>query len=56
MNLWIQFWTFFLITGLILFAGLSIAVSIGGLLDLRALFRKLKRTHEPGNDEIEPQS
>lgn len=41
MQAWIQFWTLFLVLGLSVFALVSAVVAVGGLRDLRRLFRQL---------------
>lgn len=45
MSVWAGFWTWFLIFALVLFLGLAVVVSIGGLFDIRALFRKIRSQH-----------
>jgi hypothetical protein len=46
MDVWLSIWTWTLITGVVLFAGLSIAVIIGGAFDIRSLFRSLATQHQ----------
>jgi len=46
MSWWAVFWTWFLVFGLAAFVGLAVVVAIGGLFDIRALFRTLGRRHE----------
>ncbi len=43
---WLSLWKWTLILGVILFAGLSVAVIIGGAFDIRSLFRSLRVQHE----------
>jgi hypothetical protein len=45
MSFWSQFWTWFLLLGLALFAVLAVVVSIGGLVDIRALFKRIREQH-----------
>ena len=45
MFFWINFWTCVLIFALAVFAGLAVVVSIGGLLDIRTLFRSIEAKH-----------
>ncbi len=46
MGAWQTFWAVFLIVSLILFAGLAVVVSIGAALDLRSMFRALRKEHQ----------
>lgn len=46
MSFWTQFWTWFLIFGFVVFLGLAVVVSIGGLFDIRALFTSLRSQHD----------
>ena len=38
---WILFWQVLLIAAVAVFAGLAVAVSIGGLFDIRAMLRSI---------------
>jgi hypothetical protein len=52
MNFWIQLWTCVLVGGVIIFVLLAIVISVGGLLDIRSLFRTIERQHaEQDGDE-----
>lgn len=44
-NPWLTLWTAVLWTALVLFTSLTIAVTIGGFLDIRKMTRQLKRQH-----------
>ena len=46
MSSWVQFWTWFLCLGAVVFLGLAIVVSIGGIFDIRALFRSMREQRE----------
>ncbi len=47
MEAWTTFWGIFLIVALIVFALISIVVSIGGFADLRKLFADLDKDDGP---------
>lgn len=46
MSFWASFWTWFLLFGLAVFAGLAVVVTIGGAFDIRALFARIRKQHE----------
>jgi len=47
---WIRIWTFFFFLSLGIFACLSIVVTIGGLFNIRSLFKDLlEARHNPQN-------
>ena len=46
MNGWIILWAVVLIVTSAIFAGLAIAVTVGGYFDLRALFKKVDQQHK----------
>jgi hypothetical protein len=46
MSFWPQFWMWVLLFGLAVFCGLAVVVSIGGVFDIRALFRSIRRQHD----------
>lgn len=46
MNGWMMLWTTVLLTALTLFACLTVAVTIGGFLDIRKMLREVVRQHE----------
>ena len=50
MDFWINFWTIFFFTAIVLFAGLAIVVTIGGFFNIRSLFKSLT---EQANQEDE---
>ena len=52
-NGWLAFWTFLLVGGLAVYAVLAGAVTIGGVLDIRQMFRALDRQHGKGEAEEE---
>lgn len=45
MEIWTQFWIWLFIAAVILFLALAITVTIGGLFDIRTLFRNLRARH-----------
>ena len=45
MDFWIDFWTCTLIAALAVFAVLAVVVSIGGLRDIKMLFRSIEAKH-----------
>lgn len=49
MNVWREIWEFCLIASLVIFAGMSILVSIGGAFDIRRLLRRLSE-QKPDED------
>ena len=51
MGFWLGFWTVLLIAALAVFAGLAIAVAIGGLFDIRSMFRAIAAQTEQCDDE-----
>jgi len=48
MNGWLGFWTALLVGGLLTYACLAVAVTIGGFKDIRRMFRALDEQHEKG--------
>ncbi len=53
MDFWITFWTWLLICSATVFAVLAVAVTIGGALDIKKLFRSMDAKHaekERGTD------
>ena len=58
MTFWIDFWTIFFAASLILFAGVAIAVTIGGFFNIRSLFKSLTAGRDeqggPASWEEEP--
>lgn len=45
MNGWLAFWTGLLVVGLFTYACLAVAVTVGGVLDIRKMFRALDEQH-----------
>ena len=50
MMTWMAFWKWLTIGSLILYAGLSLAVAVGGVLDIRNMFRTLREQHKEPSD------
>ena len=46
MNGWMWFWTGLLVVGLGVYAGLAVAVAVGGIFDIRSMFRSLDEQHK----------
>ena len=46
MDFWISFWAIVLGLVLVLYAGLTVVVTLGGFVDVKAMFASLKRQHE----------
>ncbi len=46
MNGWMLLWTITLLGALTSFSGLTVAVAIGGFLDIRKMLSTLRRQHE----------
>jgi hypothetical protein len=53
MDYWLVFWTVLLVAALAVFAVLAVAVSIGGLFDIKAMFRSIAAS-EGNNDTDKP--
>lgn len=53
MSFWISLWGWVLLVALALFAGVAVFVTIGGLGDLREMFRRIDAQHGKRNDEAE---
>jgi hypothetical protein len=45
MDGWMILWTGVLLAALTLFTGLTVAVTIGGFLDIRKMLRQVRRQH-----------
>ncbi|MCA9266105.1 MAG: hypothetical protein KDA60_19730 [Planctomycetales bacterium] len=45
-EVWSEFWKYTLIVVLAVFAGLAIAVAIGGFFDVKSLFRTIDEQHK----------
>jgi hypothetical protein len=50
MGFWIFLWKAVLILGVVLFAGMAVWVSIGGLLDIKRLFARIEAGHRKDED------
>ena len=51
MNPWATIWAGIIAASLLLFAGISVAVTIGGFSNVRAMFRRISEQHESGQRE-----
>ena len=51
MNGWMILWTTVLVAALTLFTSLTVAVTIGGLLDIRKMVSQLRRQHGSSRDD-----
>lgn len=56
MEFWISFWTVLLILALAVFAGLAVAVTVGGFFDVKALFRNIEARHTQQDQQAEADS
>ena len=54
MNGWMMLWTTVLFAALTLFTGLTVAVTIGGALDIRKMLSQLRRQHKNIQDDTQP--
>ena len=50
MKAWMVFWTFLLVSSLIVYAGLVVCVAYGGLKDVFAMFRTIDEEHRQSKD------
>jgi len=46
MNFWILLWKVVLIAGVIMFSGMAVWVTIGGLFDIKRLFTRIEQSHK----------
>ena len=46
MDAWATFWGWLLVTVLVIFAGLTIAITIGGFFDIKALLATMDAQHK----------
>jgi len=46
MDFWIYFWAVVLGLVLVLYAGLTVVVTLGGFVDVKAMFTSLKQQHD----------
>ncbi len=51
MDAWATFWGWLLVTVLVVFAGLSIAITIGGFFDIKALLATMDARHKSSERE-----
>ena len=51
MIFWATLWKVLLIAGMVLFAGMAVVVSIGGLFDIKRLFARIAESHREEADE-----
>lgn len=52
MNGWMILWTTVLLADVLLFIGLTVAVTIGGFIDIRKMLRELR--HQHANNQAKP--
>jgi len=45
MDAWATFWGLLLIVVLVIFAGLTVVIAIGGFFDLKSLFKSIDEQH-----------
>lgn len=50
MNFWIGLWTVLLVASLVVFAVLTVVVSIRGFFDVRSMLRRIKSEHDKRRD------
>jgi hypothetical protein len=54
--IWMYFWALLLIFAVTVFAALAVAVTIGGLIDIRCMFRAMeaepREMEEAGEEEV----
>ena len=53
MIFWTALWKFLLIAGMILFGGMAVVVTIGGLFDIKRLFARIAESHREGASKVE---
>ena len=46
MTFWMMLWKVFLIGALVLFAGMAVWVTIGGVKDIKRLFQIIRQEHD----------
>jgi hypothetical protein len=51
MIFWETLWKILLIGGCILFGGMAVVVSIGGLFDIKRLFARIAASHQQAEEE-----
>ena len=47
MDAWTTFWGWLLVVVLVIYAGLAIAITIGGFFDVKAMLTTIDDQHEP---------
>ena len=45
MAFWTNFWGLLLVVSMVIFAGVTVAVAIGGFSDIKSLFRSIESQH-----------
>ena len=53
-HFWVYFWTMVLIAAIGIFIALAIAVTIGGVFDLRSMFRTMREHHRAAESDDGP--
>ena len=51
MAFWSTFWGLLFVVCILGFAGLAVVVAVGGVSDIRSLFRSIEEQHERGGEE-----
>jgi len=51
MDAWATFWGWLLVTVLVIFAGLTIAITIGGFFDIKALLATMDAQHKASEQD-----
>ena len=49
MNFWMTLWKVVLVVSVILFAGMAVWVTIGGMRDIKRMFARLDERHKAGS-------
>ena len=50
MMFWTTLWTVVFVVSILVFAAVAVMVTIGGIGDIRALFRRMDQRHEGNGD------
>ncbi len=53
MDTWALFWGLLLIVVLVIFAALSVVITIGGFFDVKALFKSIDKQHSEKKQPID---
>lgn len=51
MDAWTTFWGWLLVIVLVIYAGLAIAITIGGFFDVKAMLTAIDDQHNPGDPD-----